>query len=126
MEQNRRVAVCENSLYMAGIAASLKTDTTLEVLCVNLDSSGSRRYLDENNLAAIVFDLSDPPIRLDIAYLRDRPGLLLIGVDPSREEMLVLSSRPAQALSVADLVNVIHQKETSSSLFHKENQKMNF
>ncbi len=111
MEKRRRVAVDGNSLNMAGIVASLKADTTVDVLCVDLDSPDARQSLDENDLAAIVFDLSDPPVRLDVTLLRDRPGLLMIGVDPSRDEMLVLSSHPAQALSMADLVSVIHQKE---------------
>ena len=125
MEKRRRVAVYGNSLTMAGIVASLKADTTLEVLCVNPDSSNARQSLDENDLAAIVVDLSDPPVRLDVALLRSRPGLLLIGVDPSRDEMLVLSSHPAQALSMADLISVIHQKEFPSSSFYGENREMN-
>jgi hypothetical protein len=45
--------------------------------------------------------------------LRGQPGLLLIGVDPSSDEMLVLSSHPAQALSVVDLVKAIYQRETN-------------
>ncbi len=125
MEKRRRVAVYGHSLNLAGIVASLKADTTLEVLCVNADSPNARQSLDENDLAAIVFDLSDPPLRLDVILLRDRPGLLLIGVDPSRDEMLVLSSHPAQALSMADLVSVIHQKEFPSSSFRGENHEMN-
>ena len=125
MENRRRVAVYGNSLNIAGIVPSLKADTTLEVLCVNLDSPNARQSLDENDLAAIVFDLSDPLLRLDVTLLRDRPGLLLIGVDPSKDEMLVLSSHPAQALCMADLVSVIHQKEFPSSSFRGENHEMN-
>jgi hypothetical protein len=125
MEKPRRVAVYGNSLHMAGIVASLKADPTLEVLCVNLDSPDARQSLDEHDFAAIVFDLSDPPLRLGFTLLRDRPGLLLIGVDSSRDEMLVLSSHPAQALSMADLVSVIHQKEIPSSSFRGENREMN-
>ncbi len=125
MEQPRRVAVYGNSLNMAGIVASLKADTTVEVLCVNLDSPNARQSLDENELAAIVFDLSDPQLRLGFTLLRDRPGLLMIGVDPSRDEMLVLSSYPAQALSMADLVSVIHQKEFSASSLRGGNHEMN-
>ena len=125
MEIRRRVAVYGSSLSMAGIVASLKANTTVEVLCVNLDSPNARQSLDENDLAAIVFDLSDPPLRLDVTLLRDRPGLLLIGVDPSRDEMLVLSCHPAQALSMADLVRVIHQKEFPSSSFRGVNHEMN-
>jgi hypothetical protein len=125
MEKRRRVAVYGNSLNMAGIVASLKADTTLEVLCVDLNSPSARQSLDENDLAAIVFDLSDRPLRLDVTLLRDRPGLLLIGVDPSRNELLILSSHPAPALSVADLVSLIHQKEFPSSPFRGENHEMN-
>jgi hypothetical protein len=115
MVKRRRIAVYGSSLNMAGIVASLKTDATLEVLCLNLDSSNARQGLDGNDIAAIVFDLSEPPLYLDVTLLRDKPGLLLIGVDLSRDEMLVLSSHPAQALSVSDLVNVIHQKEFPSN-----------
>ena len=109
---------------MAGIVASLKEDTTLEVLCVDLDSPDARQSVDEHDLAAIIFHLSDPPLHLEVTLLRGRPGLLLIGVDPSRDEMLVISCRPAQALSVTDLVNVIHQKEFSSSFFREGNHEM--
>jgi len=125
MEKRKPVAVYGNSLNMAGIVASLKADTTLEVLCVNFDSPNAQQSLDENDLAAIVFDLSDSPLPLDFTLLRDRPGLLLIGVDPCKDEMLVLSSHPAQALSMADLVSVIHQKEFPSSSFRGENHEMN-
>ncbi len=124
-EKGGRVAVYGNSLNMAGIVASLKVDTTLEVLCVNLHSPNGWQSLDENDFAAIVFDLGDPPLRLDVTLLRDRPGLLLIGVDPSRDEMMVLSSHPAQALSMADLVSVIHQKEFPSSSVRGGNHEMN-
>jgi hypothetical protein len=124
MEKRRRVAVYGNSINMAGIVASLKADPTLEVLCLDLDSPNARQSLDENELAAIVFDVSDPPLRPDLTLLRDRPGLLLIGVDPSRVEMLVLSSHPTKALSMADLVSLIHQKEFPSSSFRKENHEI--
>ena len=125
MKKYRRVAVCDNSLNMAGIVASLKADTNLEVLCVDLDFSCTRQSLDKNDLAAIIFDLSDPHLHLNVTLLRDRPDLLLIGVDPSKDQMLVISCRPAQALSVTDLVNIIHQKEFSSSFFREGNHEMN-
>ena len=125
MEKRRRVAVLGNSLNMAGIVATLKADKTLEVLCVNLDASNDPQSLDENDLAAIVFDLSDPPLRLDVTLLRGRPSLLLIGLDLSSDEMLVLSSHPARALSMADLVGVIHQRKIPSTSSRGENHEMN-
>ena len=125
MEKRRRVTVYGNSLNMAVIVASLKADSTLEVFCVSPDSPIARQGLDENDLATIVFDLSDPALKLDVAVLRNRPGLILIGVDPGKDEILVLSSRHIQALSMVDLVNVIHQKEATSSTFCGENHKTN-
>lgn len=125
MKKPRRVAVHGKSLNMAVIVASLKEDTTLEVLCVDLDSPNARQILEENDLAAIVFDLSDPAHKLDVNVLRNQPGLLLIGVDPGNYEILVLSSRSMQARSMADLVDVIHQKGTSASTFCGENPETN-
>jgi hypothetical protein len=116
MEKPRWVVVFNNSLYMAGIAASLKADPTLEVHSIDLDHPCPRQILDEIDIAAIVFDLCNPPACLDIALLSKRPGLVLIGVDLTKDEMLVLSSHPSQALRIADLVNVIHQNETSPSV----------
>ena len=123
MEERRRVVVYGNSLNMAGIVASLKVDPSLEVFCINLDFSSARQCLEKNDLAAIIFDLSDPPLSLDITLLRKQPGLLLIGVDLSRDEMLILSSHPAQALSMADLVGVIHRTKLPASFLFSEKNK---
>ena len=95
---------------MAGIAISLTVEASLEVVCVDPNSPTARPRLTEINPAVSVFDLSDPVLDLDITLLRKQPGLLLIGVDPSSDEVLLLSSRSTQALSVADLLGiVVHQ-----------------
>ena len=114
MEERTWVVVYGCSLSMAGLAASLKAEAGLAVMCVDPDVPTARQRLIEFHPAVIVFDLSDPSLDLDITLLRARPGLQLIGVDPSSDEVLVLSSRSAQALSVADLVDVIRQKESST------------
>ena len=124
MEKRKRVVVYGNSLSMAGFVASLKADTTIDVICVNLDSHDAQQSLDENDLVAIVFDLSDPP-HPDFTLLRDRPGLLLIGVDATRDEILILSSHPARALTMADLFSVIQFKEFPSSSLRKEDHEIN-
>ena len=62
------------------------------------------------NLSRIAFDLIDPPPCLDVALMYEQPGLLLIGVDSSSNELLILSGRPQQAMSVSDLVAVIDQE----------------
>jgi hypothetical protein len=98
---------------MAGIAASLKTDATLEVIWINPHAPNARQSLNELNPSVIAFDLSDTNPGLDIILLRDRPGLQLIGVDPSSDKLLVLSSHAPQAHCMADLIKVIQQEESS-------------
>lgn len=110
MEIRTRVVVYGNSLHMAGIAASLKANQSLEVVCVDTHSPTARQTLTELNPAAIAFDLSDPPASLDVTLLRQKPGMQLIGIDPASDEILVLSGYQQQALSVSDLVHVIQQK----------------
>lgn len=110
MEKRTRVVVYGSSLNMAGVAASLNSQAGLEVVCVDPHSPAARQRLEELKPAVIAFDMGISSPGLDVSLLRQRPGLLLIGVDPSNDELLVLSSRPAQALSVVDLIKVIQQE----------------
>ena len=110
MEIRTRVVVYGNSLHMAGIAASLKANQSLEVVCVDPHSPTARQTLSELNPAVIVFDLCDPPACLELTLLCEKPGVLLIGVDPARDEILVLSGRLQKALSVSHLEHIIQQK----------------
>jgi hypothetical protein len=102
-----RVVVYGNSLNLAGIAASLKADARLEVICINPHAPNARQSLNELNPAVIAFDLSETNPDLDIILLRDQPGLQLIGIDACSDKLLVLSSHSSQAHSVADLISVI-------------------
>jgi hypothetical protein len=113
VEKRTQVVVYGSSLNMATVAASLNADQGLEVICVDPRSPTARQYLRELNPAAIAFDLNDPPQSMDDILLRQRPDLLLIGVDPTNDEILVLSSRPQQARSASDLVSVIQEYSQS-------------
>jgi hypothetical protein len=95
---------------MAGIAASLRANPDMEVVGLDPDVPTVLQQITECTPMVIVFDQGAVPSDLAILLLREQPGLLLIGVDPSSNELLVLSSHTAQALSVADLIEVIHRK----------------
>ncbi len=110
MAKRTRVVVYGTSLNLAGIAASLKAVMGLEVLSVDARTPDAMQRLNQLRPAVIAFDLDDPETCLEITILREQPGLLLIGLDNSSNELLILSSRPQQALSVADLVEVIQQQ----------------
>jgi hypothetical protein len=98
---------------MAGIAATLQADCGLVVMLSKPRSPSARRRMNELGPAIIAFDLNDPDPGLDITLIRERPGLLLIGVNLSTNALLVLSGQPVRALSITDLVkNTTRQVRT--------------
>lgn len=113
VEKATRVVVYGSSLHMAGIVTSLREEAGLELVLLKPGSHGIRQRLKELQPAVILFDLSDPASNLDVALLREGPGLVLIGADPSSDELLVLSSQPAQALTMSDLIAVIHTRTSN-------------
>ena len=107
MTHTIRVAVCGSSLYMAGLAASLKANPDVEVARIPANTAALTQSLDEFAPAAVAFDLDEIPGDLAISLLRDRTDLTLIGVDPSSDKLLLLSGRQEQPVSAAELLQAI-------------------
>ena len=89
-------ALLFGALWMVGVS--------LEVVCIDPRSPTAWQSINEVNPTVLTSDLSDPSTSVDLTLLREKPGVLLIGVDPESDEILVLSGRLKQALSVPDLV----------------------
>jgi hypothetical protein len=102
-----RVAVCGRSLHMAALAASLKAHPDVAVLRIPANEATLLQSLDELAAAVVAFDLGEMSGDFTISLLRDRPELTLIGVDPSRDRLLLLSGREEQPVSAAELVQAI-------------------
>jgi hypothetical protein len=100
-----------NSVFLAGLKAELESRTGFELITIESGRADALELIRTRRPRAMLFDLGTGQLGCVISLLRGQSDLLLIGVDPSKDEILVLSSQPVQALSVADLVNVIHQKE---------------
>jgi hypothetical protein len=110
-----RVAVCGSTLYMAGLAACLEANPDVEVVRVPTNAAAPLQCLDELALSAVAFDLGEMSGDLAISLLRDRPELVLIGVDPSSDSLLLLSGRQAQPVSAAELLHAITEGATGGS-----------
>lgn len=113
MTPKTRVAVCGGSLTMAGLAVSLEVSLDVDVVRIQTITAALAQYRDEQ-ATVIVFDLSELSRDLALELLRERPGLLLIGVDPDSDRLLVISGHAEQAASAADLVRIIYQKQPGS------------
>ncbi|MDF1519777.1 MAG: hypothetical protein P1P73_04780 [Brevefilum sp.] len=114
MSAKRKVLIYGRSLSLAGISACLELDDDLEVKFVDPHDFRAKQYLDEFNPETILYDLNDPPNDLDLDLLQQRPGLLLIGVDPSSDEVLVLRGQRSRVVTAGELSQLIsnHTDET--------------
>lgn len=95
-----------SSMLLSILAASLAECANLHVAHVTTWPEACH-LLAEDFPDVLIFDLTDTSQGLVLPLLLTNPGLLLIGVDPSSDDLLVLSSRPQHVTSVQDLIAVI-------------------
>jgi len=76
-------------------------------MVVDPQSPESKQVLGEFCPDTIIYDLLEKPTELDVNLLKEIPGLLLIGVDPCSNEVLVLSGQRNSVLSTDELVHLI-------------------
>lgn len=107
MPFKKSVLILGRSLNLAGIGACLRLEEGLDVIDMDPKEPSARQRLEALTPAVILFDLSDPPNDLDMALLRRKPDLLLIGVDPSSEEVLILQGKCDRMVTVAELTKLI-------------------
>ena len=107
MSSVKSVVIFGKSLNLAGIGACLKKKQELEVFEINPQDPDARECLEELTPEVILFELSDPPNDLDMAFLRSKPGLLLIGVDPSSDEVLFLKGQRSKVVTAGELTKLI-------------------
>jgi hypothetical protein len=100
-----------NSIFLAGIKAELEQQVALKLITIESGCTDAANLIRDCNPCLVLFDLASEQPGLAVSLLREQPGLMLIGVDPSSDELLVLSGQPQPALSMADLVKVINHIE---------------
>jgi hypothetical protein len=103
----RRVVLYGNSLVVSAFGASLEECGDLELVRVDAGPADAAARLCALEPAAVVFDRVTTRPDFAMALLDQHPQVLLIGVDPSNDRILVLSGREEQPASAADLVQII-------------------
>jgi hypothetical protein len=111
MLAQKSVLVYGKSLNLAGIVACLKGDADLDVHFIDPYQLNTREVLKNLEPETVIYDLTDPPADLDISLLGERPGLLLVGVDPSSNEVLVLTGKRNRVVTASELTHLVsHHK----------------
>ncbi|HNS51554.1 MAG TPA: hypothetical protein PKO09_10280 [Anaerolineae bacterium] len=106
MAEQRRVILYGKSLILGSVGASLRGRPDLEVVPL-APPLPEARELEALAPAAILFDLEAAQPDAALRLLKGHPRLLLIGIDPAGDEILILSGRQERAAAVADLLSVI-------------------
>jgi hypothetical protein len=107
MSFKKSVVIFGRSLNLAGIGACLKREEGMDVCQIDPQDAAARQSLNDLTPAVILFDLADPPNDLDMAFLRSKPGSLLIGVHPSSDEVFVLKGQRSRIVTVEELSKLI-------------------
>ncbi len=107
MDAKRRVVLYGDSLVLAAVGRSLSTRRSLRVVSVDPSGTTALGDLDSLRPCAVILDLTEVTAESAFRLVRGRPDLLLIGLEPGGDRVLVLSGEQAHALTTDDLVRLI-------------------
>ena len=104
--EKKRIILYGKSVIMGTVGASLQSYPELEVIPFgpHLAEAQDLKALDPD---VILFDLQSCCPESALSLSVQRPELVLIGIDPDSDRLLVWSGKHAHALSTRDLVSVI-------------------
>ncbi len=113
METRRRVLLYGRSLILGTVGASLKRYPHLELVAL-APPLPSPQELGALAPDVIIFDVEAARPEAAIALLEACPSLLLIGIGPSSDQMLLWSGQQSRALAMQDLVQAIDTLSAST------------
>jgi len=126
-KQRQQVILYGDTLILAGVQASLSVSPNLEVIVLDPALDSPANALRGLHPVAVIFDLeslADLPLAfLQPVGLQEQP--LLIGVDPSRNEMIVLSGQSKHVLRAADLIHAIRSNKPMALIEFEKDQEPN-
>jgi len=103
----RTVALYGNSLVVSSIGASLQGRAGLQVSSVDATLPDAASRLGALQPDVVIYDLAMAQPEFALALWKAQPNLLLIGVDLTTGQALVLSGQPSRLLTMDDLLQVI-------------------
>jgi DNA-binding NarL/FixJ family response regulator len=101
-----KVVLYGDSVMLAGVGQSLERYPNLEVVSLDASGADAPRELAAIHPEAVILDLSIVTTDF-IALLHAHADLLLVGLDPSGDRLLVLSGQQARSLTMGDLARLI-------------------
>ena len=97
------------SVLLAGIKIKLGEWPGLRLISVAAGTEKLLELVDSHGASALLFDLTTVPHDFVLPLLGQRSRLVLVGLDPSSDELLVLTCQTLPKVSVTDIVTVIQR-----------------
>lgn len=121
MKSSRQVLLYGNSVILGTVGASLKNYSDLEVTSLSPPFPELAR-LQALSPDVIIFDLQAAQPEAAFTLLDACPNLMLIGLDPSTEQVFIWTGEHMNALSAQSLVQSIRNHASAPA---EENQAIN-
>jgi hypothetical protein len=115
MERRQRVLVYGKSLILETVRAGLGRYPHLELVPL-APPLPTLQELEGLAPDVILFDVESARPEAALALLEARPNLLLIGLDPDSDQLLLWTGERSHALTVQDLVQVIDRSDSPAPL----------
>ncbi len=110
MIKPRTVAVYGNSLFIAGIEATLKIQPEVQVSQIGGSDPDLTAPLTASCPDVIVFDLAATQPLISRSFLADHPQVLFLGLDLNSDRVLVLSGQFSKVVTTNHLMQLILQE----------------
>jgi hypothetical protein len=117
MDKRQRILLYGNTLMLAGMRASLEANPAFEVVALDA-SQASGQDLLALSPTILIFDTASIHPQFYGDLIQQWTGVLLIGIDPDSNQVLLWEGQQMCELSVQCLVEVISQHQSHSKLFH--------
>jgi chemotaxis response regulator CheB len=119
MKERRVLVLFGDSLLMDTVEASLEKNPALGVVRIHTAVADLGERLKCLGPDVVIFDLDTPHLEFVLPFLRDKPGVPLLGLDVNCNKVIALSSHRYTALTAHDLAQVI-QIQASQGILQRE------
>ena len=123
MKERQIVVLLGDSLLMDSVEASLGENPALGVVRMHTTIADTGECLKALGPDVVIFDVDTSLAELLLSFLRDQPGIPVLGLDISCSHVLALSSQKYTTPTARDLAQVI-QMQVSHGVRERERSFM--
>jgi DNA-binding NarL/FixJ family response regulator len=109
------VVVLGDSLLTEGVAVSLANCPQMSLIRIDSNAFDIWQQINALNPNVIVFDLEIPHSPLIFSLLKEKPGILLLGLDLECNRVIALNSRQHFTQTMHDLCQIV-EAETGAAV----------